>query len=54
MHDINNALFLLLGTRWRSWLRHCATSPKAAGSIPDGKAKKGKEIPVQALTVPGG
>jgi hypothetical protein len=24
------------GTRWRSWLRHCATRPKTAGSIPDG------------------
>jgi hypothetical protein len=24
------------GTRWRSWLRHCATSQKDAGSIPDG------------------
>ena len=24
------------GTRWRSWLRHCATSRKVAGSIPDG------------------
>ena len=24
------------GTRWRSWLRHCATSRKAAGSIPEG------------------
>ena len=23
------------GTRWRSWLRHCATSRKGAGSIPD-------------------
>ena len=23
-------------TRWRSWLRHCATSQKVAGSIPDG------------------
>ena len=22
-------------TRWRSWLRHCATSRKVAGSIPD-------------------
>ena len=22
------------GTRWRSWLRHCATSRKVAGSIP--------------------
>ena len=24
------------GTRWRSWFRHCATSQKVAGSIPDG------------------
>jgi len=24
------------GTWWRSWLRHCATSQKVAGSIPDG------------------
>jgi len=24
------------GTRWRSWLRHCATSRKVAGSISDG------------------
>ena len=24
------------GTRWRSWLRHCATSRKIAGLIPDG------------------
>ena len=24
------------GTRWGSWLRHCATSRKVAGSIPDG------------------
>ena len=23
-------------TRWRSWLRHCATSRKVAGSIPHG------------------
>ena len=23
------------GTRWPSWLRHCATSRKVAGSIPD-------------------
>jgi hypothetical protein len=23
------------GTRWRSWLRHCATSRKVAGSILD-------------------
>ena len=24
------------GTWWRSWLRHCATSRKVAGSIPNG------------------
>ena len=24
------------GKQWRSWLRHCATSRKVAGSIPDG------------------
>jgi hypothetical protein len=24
------------GTRWHSWLRHCATSWKVAVSIPDG------------------
>jgi hypothetical protein len=24
------------GTRWSSWLGHCTTSRKAAGSIPDG------------------
>jgi hypothetical protein len=24
------------GRRWCSWLRHCATSRKVAGSIPDG------------------
>jgi hypothetical protein len=23
-------------TRWRSWLRHCATNQKVVGSIPDG------------------
>ena len=23
------------GTRWRSWLRHCATSRKVVNSIPD-------------------
>ena len=26
----------ICGTRWRSWLRHCATNRKVAGSIPDG------------------
>ena len=25
-----------MGTRWRSWFRHCATSRKVAGLIPDG------------------
>jgi hypothetical protein len=24
------------GTRWRNWMRHCATSRKVAGSIPNG------------------
>jgi len=24
------------GTRWRSWLRHCATNREVVGSIPDG------------------
>jgi hypothetical protein len=28
--------FFLWGTWWRSWLRHCATNRKVAGSIPDG------------------
>jgi hypothetical protein len=27
---------LILRLLWRSWLRHCATSRKVAGSIPDG------------------
>jgi hypothetical protein len=30
-----NAMYLAQGTRWRNWLRHCATSRKVAGSIPD-------------------
>jgi hypothetical protein len=30
------ALIAFWGTRWRSWLRHCATSQKVVGSIPDG------------------
>jgi hypothetical protein len=28
--------FYIGGTWWRSWLRHCDTSRKVAGSIPDG------------------
>ena len=31
-----NDLQTVWGPRWRSWLRHCATSQKVAGSIPDG------------------
>ena len=31
-----NLDFIIFPTRWRSWLRHCATSRKVAGSIPDG------------------
>ena len=27
---------LVWGMRWPSWLRHCTTSSKVAGSIPDG------------------
>ena len=27
--------FSVRGTRWRSWLRHCDTSRKVAGSVPD-------------------
>ena len=37
--EINSPFHSLLwggGTRWRGWLRHCATSRKVAGSIPDG------------------
>jgi hypothetical protein len=32
---INLVTLLLGGTRWRSWLRHCATGRKVAASIPD-------------------
>ena len=31
-----SGMFRYGGTRWRSWLRHCATSRKVAGLIPDG------------------
>ena len=34
--DFHYLLVAFRGTRWRSWLRHCATSRKVAGSIPDG------------------
>ena len=38
---VNTTIYILAktfmeGTQWRSWLRHCATSRKVAGSIPDG------------------
>jgi hypothetical protein len=29
-------LFIFRGTQWRSWFKHCATSRKVAGSVPDG------------------
>ena len=29
-------IYFYTGTRWRSWLTHCATSRMVAGSIPDG------------------
>jgi hypothetical protein len=29
-------VFVALGPRWRSWLRHCATNLQVAGSISDG------------------
>jgi hypothetical protein len=38
--DKEHIRFIILttdhSTRWCSWLRHCATSRKVAGSIPDG------------------
>ena len=32
----NLATVYLFFTRWRSWLRHCATSQKVVGSVPNG------------------
>jgi len=29
-------LLIIFCNRWRFWLRHCATNPVVAGSIPDG------------------
>jgi hypothetical protein len=29
-------IVILRGTWWHNWLRHCATSQKVVGSIPDG------------------
>jgi len=36
MHEQHKNINVMWGTRWRSWLRHCATSGKVAGSIPYG------------------
>jgi len=33
---IEHTNFVCCGARWRGWSRHCATSRKVAGSIPDG------------------
>jgi len=33
--QIHSSALYMWATRWRSWLRHCATSRKVAGSIPD-------------------
>jgi hypothetical protein len=33
---IDSCLFIKTKAQWRSWLRHCATSRKVAGSISDG------------------
>jgi hypothetical protein len=34
--DIYHNLHLSWVMQWCSWLRHCATSQKVTGSIPDG------------------
>jgi len=34
--EVVEAVYTIRGTRWCSWLRHCATNRKVAGSIPDG------------------
>ena len=36
MSDLNRSQRKTGGTRWRTWLRHCATNRKVGGSIPDG------------------
>ena len=37
LKELPKILLWLLGTWWRSWLRHCATSRKVAGSFSDGR-----------------
>jgi hypothetical protein len=41
-------LMLLGGTRWRSWLGHCATSRNVAGSIPNGHNLSGHTIALES------
>ena len=36
LKQFNSQLKVIGDTLWRSWVRHCASSPKVAGSIPDG------------------
>jgi hypothetical protein len=36
MHEWQENINLIWGTRWRSWLRHCSASEKVAVSIPYG------------------
>ena len=36
IHNLALLIALCGDTRWCTWLRHCATSRKVAGSIPDG------------------
>jgi hypothetical protein len=33
---LESGIFRMWGTQCRSWLRHCATSRKVVGSIPNG------------------
>jgi hypothetical protein len=35
LSDLNIIYEIWGGTRWHSWLRHCCTSRKVAGLIPD-------------------
>jgi hypothetical protein len=35
LHNLSYYSFQKIGTRWRSWLKHSATSLNVAGSIPD-------------------
>jgi len=35
MEDIEVDFCVLLGMWWHSWLKHCTTSQKVMGSIPD-------------------